>query len=294
MVINNTEQNIIIQNNGYWNKYQGAIIPLMPPHLEMHPGERELRQLTEKSRPYFIRWTSDWDCGAETPFWFIIKDSAEDLAEYSSKVRNVIKKGISRCFARMITGEELERDGYPVYLKAFAGYNTSQKPMTPEKFRFQVENLYRVGEWQFWGLFSKEDMRMTGYSMNWIYENACEYKMIKLDPDYLKDAGGYLLIHEMNKHYLNDRRFTYVNDGARSLAHDSNVQEFLEKKFGFRKAYCRLHLYYRRPVRIAVTLLYPFRNFIYPAKTEVTRKVSILLRHEEIARGCMNRGPVIH
>ena len=197
MVFNNTQQNIIIHNSRYWNSYQGTIIPLLPSHIEMNPQEEDLRELISKYKPYFIRWTSGWDLQINTPFWFIIKDSAEDLSQYSSKIRNTIKKGINRCVVKMITKDELKNNGYPVYLKAFNGYNTSQKPMTRNDFLFQIENLYSIGEWQFWGLYSQDNRVMTGYSMNWIFENTCEYKMIMLDPEFLNDAGGYLLIHEM-------------------------------------------------------------------------------------------------
>jgi len=33
----------------------------------------------------------------------------------------------------------------------------------------------------------------------------------KRDPVYMKDYCNYLLIHEMNKHYLNEMGYKYVN-----------------------------------------------------------------------------------
>ncbi len=57
----------------------------------------------------------------------------------------------------------------------------------------------------------------------------------------------------------------YINDGARSIRHETAFQDYLEKYFGFRKAYCKLHIAYRFPVNIAVKLLYPFRKKIKKA-----------------------------
>ena len=48
------------------------------------------------------------------------------------------------------------------------------------------------------------------------------------------------LIRSLIKQYLNENNFRYVNDGAKSMSHDTNIQEFLIKKFKFRKAYCQL------------------------------------------------------
>lgn len=50
----------------------------------------------------------------------------------------------------------------------------------------------------------------------------------------------YDLIYEMNRYYVEECKLQSVNDGARSLTEHSNIQLFLESKFWFRKAYCRL------------------------------------------------------
>ena len=31
----------------------------------------------------------------------------------------------------------------------------------------------------------------------------------------------------MNRYYLNEQKFKYVNDGAKSMSHDTNIQTFL-------------------------------------------------------------------
>lgn len=284
MAINNTNNNLIHYREKYWNQYQGALIPVLPPHIPMEVGEEERLELIGKYKPYFIRWTTRWDCDGETGFWYVIKDHREELAEYSSKIRNTIKKGIHLFEARIISREFLKNAGYEIYIRAFSRYHTTQKPMTEVDFHLQIEQLFDIGEWEFWGVFEKSTGNFAGYSMNWIYEQSCEYKTIKTDPAYLKDSSNYLLIHAMNKHYLNDRQFLYVNDGSRSLLHESNIQEFLQNKFHFRKAFCQLHIHYNPLLSRAVKLLFPFRKMIYSLKGSLPGKASTLLKHEEIIR----------
>jgi len=156
--------------------------------------------------------------------------------------------------------------------------------MTAEEFHLQLENLFHAGEWEFWGAFDNGTGRLEGYSMNWIYDRSCEYKTIKTDPENMKRSISYLLIWEMNRHYLNERDFRYVNDGSRSLMHESNFQEFLRQKFLFRKAYCRMHICYAPLFSAAVKTLYPLRGLIFSGRAGILQKAGTLLKHEEIIR----------
>lgn len=53
--------------------------------------------------------------------------------------------------------------------------------------------------------------------------------------------------------------------------------------FCFRKAYCKLNICYRFPVRIIIKFLYPFRRYINN-KSKLGSLVSSLLKMEEIYR----------
>jgi len=284
MALANTESCLIRHGDLVWNLYQHTLIPAVPPHLPAGLTPGEAKELLRKYRPFFIRWTSGWDLPEDTGFWYVIKDSPEDPAGYSPKIRSTIRKGMAHFEARIIDAGFLKDRGYPVYLSAFSRYRSHPDPMPEAEFREQIDGLFRFGEWEFWGVFETVTGTLAGYSMNWIYDRCCEYKSIKLDPRYMQDSSGYLLIYEMNRHYLNGLGFRYVNDGSRSLLHDSGIQDFLEKKFQFRKAYCRMHIRYRPLVAAAVAVLYPFRRILFPVGHPLFRKISVLLKHEEIAR----------
>jgi len=284
MEINNTESNLRQFNGRVWNLYRHTLLPVYPPHIPVEIGKAECKALIRAFHPYFIRWTNGWDCPENTGFWYIIKERKEDLSEYPSKIRNTIRKGIRNFFARRIEKEYLKSNGYSVYIKAFGRYQTAGQPLTEAAFLTQMDQLFRTGEWEFWGVFENTSGTLAGYSMNWIYDHSCEYKTIKLDPFYLKESSSYLLIHEMNKHYLNEREFLYINDGARSLVHESNIQNYLEDKFLFRKAYCHLNVFYNPWVSLAVHALYPWKSLFYFSGKDSFIKIATLLKHEEIIR----------
>lgn len=44
-------------------------------------------------KPYLARWTSSFDCGHETNWWYVIKDTPFDINELKKKRRYEIRKG---------------------------------------------------------------------------------------------------------------------------------------------------------------------------------------------------------
>ena len=88
----------------------------------------------------------------------------------------------------------------------------------------------------------------------------------------------------MNNFYLNKQGFRFVNDGARSISHETNIQNFLIDKFKFRKAYCRMHVMYSLKMSIVIRLLYYLR-FLFICRNPIFfKKINSLLIQEEIRR----------
>lgn len=264
-----------------WKSYQGVLIPDTQPHHNIELSKNEQHKLLSTYNPYFIRWTSDFDTHHETPFWYIIKDTPEELSRYNSKIRNQIKKGLNLCCVEKIDCHTLIHEGYEVYSSAFDHYQTLQQPLNREHFEKSLSSL--DNSWEFWSV-RNDAGKLIAYSQNHIVDNICNYSTVKLHPDFLPLYPAYALFFTMNEYYLNIRKMAYVHDGARSLAHQSNIQSFLIQKFHFRKTYCTLHVAYRHDIAIIVMLLYPFRSFITLLSNPLFQKISILLKHEEIRR----------
>lgn len=265
-----------------WRKYQGALVPNIAPHCPIDLSKEEAKALLKKHQAYFIRWPINFDQINQSTFWYVIKDGESSIDELSSNTRSKIRRGLKKVEVKKITKNELINQGaYQVYLAANESYNHYVSPMNEEDFQKKIQS-YVDDECDFWGVFLKEDNSLVAYSQNLISDKSCDYSIIKFHPLYLKHYLSYALFFEMNNYYLNDLNFRYVNDGARSIGHDTNIQKFLIEKFKFRKAYCNLELYYSKKVKFAVVLLYPFRSIFYKLSFKLFKKIGILLKQHEI------------
>jgi len=262
-----------------WRLYNGVLVPDLPPHIDPAPKKDELRSAIKKSGAYFARWSSGWD-GPKGCFWYVIKDRYIALEEFGSKVRYQLRKALGACEVRPVEAGFVAQKGYGVYKAAFGRYKGALvQPVDEERF---VAGVMQSVNAEWWGLFHQG--RLIGYAQNRIFGDVCNYSVVKLHPDFFHLGPGYALFFEMDRHYLKERGFWYVYDGARSLAHQSGVQEFLIKKLGFRKAYAKLELLYAPEVAAAVAALYPLRRLIGSLPGSAARRLQILLAHEEIRR----------
>jgi len=98
----------------------------------------------------------------------------------------------------------------------------------------------------YWVVYDSNSGKLIAYSQNYIYEKfECNYSVIKFDPNYLKLYSSYALIYTMNEYYLGNQKFLYVNDGFKSLLHETNIQNYLIEKFQFKKVYLDINIYLR-------------------------------------------------
>ena len=112
-----------------------------------------------------------------------------------------------------------------------------------------------------WGVTC--DGELAGYASNYVFgKTEAAYSTLKFDPDHLRKYSSYALFHRMNEHYLGEGRVSYVNDGFRSILHETELQEFLERNFAFEKAHVGIDAFYRQPYRAILRATFPFRNLI--------------------------------
>lgn len=275
--------NIINYKNTNWIKYQGTLIPFEAPNTDIQISKHEAKELNKKHSIYFTRWTSNWDCKEETDFWYVIKDKKEDLADYKSKVRNQIKKALSHCEVEKVDKEFIANNCYNVYLSAFDSYAALTKPMSENDFISDIKNDTEVGI-EYWVVLHKETKQVIAYAKNRIQNNMVNYAVMKFEPKSMREYySSYALIHIMNTYYL--EKYDFVSDGARSVSHDSNIQDFLIQKFQFRKAYCKLHVVFSAKLSFILFFIYPFRKILYKMnKPSAIKKINVLLKHKEISR----------
>jgi hypothetical protein len=271
----------MIYKNRVWKYYHGALLPQSAPHIKIELKKEEEQKLLKLSKAYFLRYVSNWDKEEESQFWYVIKDNFGGLEELSANSRSKVRRGLNHCIVKKVTQEVIANEGYKVYKHALKNYNTYIEPADKKTF---IKTILASRMCDFWAVYKKDEDRMIAYSQNAIEENSVNYSTIKFHPEYLKLYPSYALFFTMNQYYLEEKNFLYVNDGAKSISHNTNIQTFLIDKFKFRKAYCKLHIVYRWDIGLAVKVLYLFKSFMPQINSKIFNKVSVLLKQEEIRR----------
>ena len=183
-----------------------------------------------------------------------------------------------------MTRETVIEEGFNVYKSAFLRYDTHEEQFCEKSFITAVLKMPKSTE--FWGIRNKDSGALVAFGENYIEDDVCFCNTIWFDPKSLKENSSYVFFFDLIKYYLDERGFRYISDGARSISHGTNIHEYLESKFYFRKAYCLLNIRYRPLLGMCVGLLYPFRKLIALFPFRLFKMVTILLEQEKIHREC--------
>ena len=77
----------------------------------------------------------------------------------------------------------------------------------------------------------------------------------------------------------------YICDGTRSIQHETAFQDYLEKYFNFRKAYCHLNIIYNPKYKGIIMMAYKFRGLLSKLDfIPAIKRANSLLKMEEINR----------
>lgn len=246
-----------------WKYYNHAMIPTCAPHenVDMSPLMDRSIWKTDGGTPLFARWTSEFDCGYETVFWYCIKDEAFDIQKLKAKRRYEIVKGRRNFTCYRIIARDYMDQITDILVEAAKGY--------PAKYRYEVdyEKIHQqilIWDEKFiiYGAFDQE-RKLCGYAYLEKHEDYSEFQVLKVYPECERKAINAALISYILEDFEDElKQGHYICDGARPIQHETNFQDYLEKYFGFRKAYCKLHIKYRFPIEYVVNILYVFRPLI--------------------------------
>lgn len=277
--------------NRGWEYYNHALVPTTAPHVEPDTSwmkDRKMwRKLAGGKHPMFARWTTDFDCQEETEWWCLIKDTPFDIMSLKSNRRSLITRGLKRVDVKVIVPADYAEQMAEVYIKAWKSYDESyeeesnREQITEQFLALTKDNL---GNSEYLGAFLKDTDVMIGYSIYDLFDDWVEYSAVKTDPEYLNTQVNAALVYYGLERYMKPG-IKYILGGWRTLVHDTNYQDYLLKNFGFRKAYCKLHIQYRWWVKTVVFFLYPFRNFVKKgSKNKLIYSLWCVLNQEEIYR----------
>lgn len=271
-----------------WIYYNHAVITTTAPHEEPNlkpllDGSIWNLKSSKGDKPLLARYTTDFDCGNDTGFWFIIKDAPFKMEDLSKKYQKHILKALERCEVRLINAVSEFEDIYEVYKSAVENYQNVDNIVSKEGLR---EGVKRDGL-EYWGAYDKKTGKMAGWMSCSNNGDWTETISAKYHPEYFSytrpsDAIHYTILN----HYLNELGQKYICSGSRSLNHKTNVQDYKIHNWKFRQAFCKLHIVYRKDIGIIIKLIYPFRNLLKKLDNiTAVHQVNSVLKMEEIARG---------
>ena len=140
-----------------WQYYNHALVPSGEPHISLTEESLKKSNLWKNKNVLFARWTSDYDCGYETNWWYCIKDEPFDITEINAKKRYEINKGNKNfTVSHVVKTTEYLDEIYDVYVSALKSYgdkvNTDR-----EQFKVSMSNMKNI---QLFVAFSKEDNKL--------------------------------------------------------------------------------------------------------------------------------------
>ncbi len=242
--------------------------------------------MTSNGTPLLARWTTDFDCGYETNWWYVIKDKHFDIGALKAKRRYEINKGIKNFDVKIIDPCEYKEELYLVQVAAFSAYPAKYRP-TIDKKRF-TKGIDRWNRFNVFGaFFQKETNELAGYALlSKENDSVLNFNVLKTKPVLEKYSVNAALVQKIVTHYT---EFIsgggIICDGARSISHMTNFQNYLEKYFGFRKAYCHLHIRYNPKIKWLIKLLLPLRKALLAFDgIGVIHSINGVLKMEEICR----------
>lgn len=272
-----------------WQYYKGALLPECPPDAQVDTASVESGQIWKGAykNAVFARWTSEFDCGYETRWWYVIKAEPFDLAALNAKKRYKVNRGIRFFDVRRIDPLRHMEDIYRVQVDAYQDYPEKYRPtVDKEKLFAAIRQEWTRPEMIVFGAFHRETGALEGYiqmSVNGkcIYSNAQ-----KATPAYEKFQINYALLAGVLED-LKDQLAEgyYISVGSRNVQHETAFQDFVEDIFGFRKAYCRLNVAYNPRIGWVIPILYSFRGLLTKLDhIGIVHKINGVLQMEQIVR----------
>jgi len=274
--------------NNKWKYYNNALIPAGAPHDSLDEESLKNNPLWKNKKTLFARWTTDFDCGYETPWWFCIKDEPFDIDKVNAKKRYEINKGKKNFEIRLIEFSKYIDEMYEVYISGSKEETLDIGDRNREGFIREIDGELKYGLTMF-GAFHRESGKLCGYAYARKRYGYINYMTHKVDPAYEKIAVNAALVEGVLSYFADDiKNGIYLCDGERSVYHETRFQDYLERYFEFRKAYCRLNLKYKPLLGLIVKMIYPYRKII--GKVSFMKKVFAVLKMHDYFKKSNEKG----
>ncbi len=268
-----------------WKYYNHSFIADVPPHEDINILLNPINWKSNKNA-LLACWTTDFDCAYYKDFWYVIKDTPFDLQEVKAKRRYEIKKSLNNFDVRLVNPKDHINELFSVQEQAFSAYPKKYRPKSNID-QFAKDIVTRGGGgWSVFAAFFKQNNELCGYSIINVNDRVIEFAVQKTKPQYEKYQINAGLVFGILQYFSEDlKNGKYICDGTRNISHETKFQDYLEKYFNFRKAYCKLNIKYRPVIKPIVKLLFVFRKTLKKLdNNSLVHNINGVLKMEEIIR----------
>lgn len=244
--------------NNKFRYYNHALVSNLPDHETLEFTKEELKEaFKEKKKALFLVYTSHFDCGFDSGYYYCINDQGLGFFENLSRHRRKNLRKALDC----IKCKVIEVDAYRKDI-----FNIEEKCIENNKMKKHY-NYSNNKKFIYIGAFFEDNNELVGFKC--IERNQSEIYFLteKVNPDYNKYFVSFVLSWYVLKNMVNFPH-EYVCAGTKNISHITNHQQYLLDNLGFRFVYCKLNIIYRnflilsfvRLVSIFKPLLKLFRN----------------------------------
>ncbi len=177
-----------------WKYYNKALIPNCAPHEEPNLEELKDKKIWNQDgkKALFARWTTDWDCGYETDWWYVIKDEPFDINKLKAKRRYEINKGLKNFEVKIIDPTEYKDDLYNVEIEAYSAYPEKYRPnFSRDKFM----NCY-IKNWSKNTVFGAfKGNKLCGFALLEDKKSYIDFTVLKTIPQFEKEGINAVLVN---------------------------------------------------------------------------------------------------
>lgn len=254
----NTQSDLDPFKDQYWYaRGSDKLLTYIGPELHGTLDTGRLKQYLKEKKAWAAIWNYDHDYTDDGTWYRCICDTKnyDENCISSKNTRHNLRRSLKRCTVRHIDYPFLAKSGYDIYVKASARYSNFTLE-TEEQFYNRMISLCDVDGAEAFGVFVKE--QLVAYMTLFVRQDSAWGDTAAFNPEYSKAYPMYALYYEVARHYLQERGLKEFDRGTRPLMHETNIDDFL-LRLGYRKAYCRLGVYFSRPVTMVLGLARIFK-----------------------------------
>lgn len=266
----------------FWKIFKNTLLPVDILQIPSVDSLNQIKRILNKQNYFFASYTSNFDQKEVSDFWYIINDVPMALEAYPTKVRNEIRQSLQKCQVEIVDPTEHWDTLFRLYNLAVDGYKHYNYRYSINQFKEKM--MSQINKIDIWLIKNSQSIPI-GYGYVIKNNEYVDLFDIKINPSQLSCLPVFHLLYKINIHYLVGNNFQFISDGRKSMLHDTQFQTFLEKKFLYRKAYCRLHIIYSSKIKLLIQFLRPFKILLLALpKIGPIRKLALLLNYDHIAR----------